>query len=510
MKKKKKRMHVFRLLNPKNLQKEVHVYGYNFSERTHLLILFLTLLGLIAIGLVFRIRPFGMAVIGAGALCAIPVLVLDMYKRMYQQKRFEDVLSYMEQMLYSFQKNGKILSSLRETAECFSGGMMRESVDKAVAYIEAGKAKTDAGLLKEALSFVEINYGCKKLFLAHELMLSAEEYGGDFERSLLMIMKDMEIWKRRIYRLQQDKKNTHTDNVMSIIMATILCAACLYVFDYMKVMFDTGILMDVFTTSLVQVTSVMFILMNMYVFLRSMKSLTKDWLSDDFGTDSESIRKAYDDVVNYDEKKETKRSALFAIPFLVAAIPAYFLFSKVIAIVFILVGAFLSVQHRIGINLARKDVVNAMYVAFPQWLMDMALLLQNNNVQVSIQKSRENAPAVLERELEDLQERILKEPEKVSSYTGFCAGFDIPETQSCMKMLYSISEAGVGSAQEQITNLLKNISEIQEQADKIQDENAAFKMRLIFSYPVAAAAVKMLIDMTVGMVAMFQLFGAIH
>ena len=151
-----------------------------------------------------------------------------------------------------------------------------------------------------------------------------------------------------------------------------------------------------------------------------------------------------------------------------------------------------------------------MYVAFPQWLMDMALLLQNNNVQVSIQKSRENAPAVLERELEDLQERILKEPEKVSSYTGFCAGFDIPETQSCMKMLYSISEAGVGSAQEQITNLLKNISEIQEQADKIQDENAAFKMRLIFSYPVAAAAVKMLIDMTVGMVAMFQLFGAIH
>ena len=108
MKKKKKRMHVFRLLNPKNLQKEVHVYGYNFSERTHLLILFLTLLGLIAIGLVFRIRPFGMAVIGAGALCAIPVLVLDMYKRMYQQKRFEDVLSYMEQMLYSFQKNGKI------------------------------------------------------------------------------------------------------------------------------------------------------------------------------------------------------------------------------------------------------------------------------------------------------------------------------------------------------------------------------------------------------------------
>lgn len=78
-----------------------------------------------------------------------------------------------------------------------------------------------------------------------------------------------------------------------------------------------------------------------------------------------------------------------------------------------------------------------------------------------------------------------------------------------MKMLYSISESGVGNAQEQINNLLKHIGEMQDAADKVLDENTNFKMKLIFNYPTGVAAAKMLIDMTVGMVLMFQLFGAI-
>lgn len=509
MKKKKDKVSLFKLLNPKNLQKEVHTYGYNFSAKTHVLILFLTLLGMIAIGLLFRIGVTGMVIIGVAALLMIPLLVIDMYKRMYQHKRFEDVLTYMEQMLYSFQKSGKILASLRETAECFNGGEMRDAIDKAINYIEDGRVQTDDGLLKEGLSFIEQKYSCTKLFMVHELMLSAEEYGGDFDRSLTMVLQDLDVWKRRVYRLQQEKKVTHTDNVLSILMCTALCAVSLYVIDYMKVMFNTDALMDIFKNVVVQCTSVVFILVCMYVFLKSNRSLTRNWLSDHDTAEDDKIKKAYDDVKNYDEKKEFKLSVLLAAPFFIAAVPVYMFFSKILGIACIVVGGFLSMQHKIGINLARTDVVNAMYVAFPQWLMDMALLLQNNNVQVSIEKSKDNAPAVLEKELEALQERIQEDPEKLTSYTQFCAGFDIPESQSSMKMLYSISEAGVGSAQEQITNLLKNISEMQEQADKVQDENASFKMKLIFNYPAAAAATKMMIDMIIGMVVMFQLFQTI-
>ena len=500
----------FRILNPKNLQKEVHAYGYNFSWKSHLLIVLLSLIGLTAIGFLFRINIANMVIIGTTVLAVIPVLVVDMYKKMYEHKRFADVNTYLEQVLYSFQKNGKVLASLRETEECFDRGEMRTRIGEAVQYIENGQAQTEKGLLKEGLGIIEQAYQCKKMYMVHELMISTEDYGGDVEKSILIAMESLDTWKRRIYKMQNEKKQSHHDNVFSIIVATLLCAACLYVFDYMKVMFDTPGLMDVFSTAAVQFTSTAFVIASILIYVKSSRMLTKNWLEDDGSFDEGLVRREYRDIMEYDDAKEKKRSIVWSMPFFIAAVPVYLFFSKWIAVVCVLVGGFMLIQHRVGMNIAQKDVISAMYVAFPQWLMDMALLLQNNNVQVSIEKSRENAPAVLEGELDRLSERIQENPERLTSYTDFCAGFDIPEAQSCMKMLYSISESGTGNAQEQINNLLKHIGEMQEQADKIVDENNSFRMHLIFAYPVAAAAVKMMVDMTVGMVVMFQLLGSIQ
>ena len=43
-----------RLLNPKNLQREVHVYGYRFSWRTHLMAVIAALVGIGGIGIFGR------------------------------------------------------------------------------------------------------------------------------------------------------------------------------------------------------------------------------------------------------------------------------------------------------------------------------------------------------------------------------------------------------------------------------------------------------------------------
>lgn len=509
MKKKIKKTGPFKYLNPRNLQKEVHMYGYNFSWKAHLLVIFLSMIGVMAIGYLFKLKILNMVIVGAAVLAVIPLLVIDMYKRMYEHKRFADVSTYLEQMLYSFQKGGKILYSLRETEECFDGGEMRDRIRQAIKYIEAGQAKTEKGLLKEGLEIIEATYNCKKMYMVHELMISSEDYGGDVERSILIAQEDLDIWKRRVYRLQNEKKVTHNDNVASILMSIALCAVTLYILDYMKIMFDVDSIMNIFTNIIVQATSTGLILISIWIYLKSNRMLTQNWLENDGNFNDELVRKEYVDIIEYDEGKEKKKSLIWAAPFFIASIPVAIFFSKAIAIICIIIGGFMLLQHRVGMNIARKDVINAMYIAFPQWLMDMAMLLQNNNVQVSIQKSMENAPAVLQEELIKLLERLRTDPDKLSSYTDFCAGFDVPETQSCMKMLYSISESGVGNAQEQINNLLKHIGEMQDAADKVLDENTNFKMKLIFNYPTGVAAAKMLIDMTVGMVLMFQLFGAI-
>ncbi|MBQ8280621.1 MAG: hypothetical protein IJZ23_12335 [Roseburia sp.] len=164
-------------------------------------------------------------------------------------------------------------------------------------------------------------------------------------------------------------------------------------------------------------------------------------------------------------------------------------------------------QHNIGYKIAKKDINKELYLALPQWLIEIALLLQNNNVQVSILKSSAEAPPVLQVELTQLAKRLQEHPGELLTYTSFCNQFDVPEITSCMKMLHAISESGVGNADIQITNLVKRVYEMQNFADTIRSQSAAFRMQLIFTYPVIAATIKLLIDLTFGTIFMFQMLG---
>ena len=500
---------IFRLLNPKNLQREVHVYGYHFSWKNQLLITVSALAAMAALGILFQLPIPFMLVIFLVMLVILPVLILSMYKRMYEQKRFADIVTDIEQLMYSFQKNGKAKLALMECEEAFGEGEMRTVIVKAIDYINKGQAETERGIIKEALEMIERAYSCKRIHLAHELVINAEEDGGEVEDSIALILEDTENWKRRVYKLQAEKKQSHTDNMISIIVATLLCAMCLYVIDHMRVLFQADGTGSIFQNMIVQISSEIFILFSMFVFTKSWKSLTGDWVREDKLYDDKKIRSMYREVIENDNKSISWKNLLATGIFGAAAVLAFFLSRKWICILLLLIAAFLLVSNKLGQKLVRQDVTNAIYVAFPQWLMEMALLLQNNNVQISIMKSAGRAPAVLEQELDRLIERMKTDPDKLSTYTGFCSDFSVPEALSCMKMLHSISESGVGNAKVQIHNLLGHMSRMQDAADHLMDENMMFKMHMIFSYPVFAAAVKMLIDMTVGMFLLFQIMGSV-
>lgn len=509
--KKKKEKRLFRglaLLNPKNLEKEVHVYGYNFSWKANILVMIGSLLGISAIGMLFQLKPVYFTAIIVAVIVVLPILIRDAYRRMYQQKRFADVVTYMEQILYSFQKSGKVVSALVETREIFDEGQMRETIDEAISYLNEGRPATEKGVLREALEIIEKPYECVKLHTVHELLISGEEYGGETENSILLVLSDLELYKRRGYKLQADKKASHTDNIISIIVATILCAVGLYVLDAMQDMFPAvAVDASIFQVVIIQITSLLFILFMLFVLVKSQRSLTTNWLQDEKMHEKDYLLGSYDTVMNYDESKEKKKSIIFAAPFLVGAIPVFIFYKAWLGIVLLLIGAFMLVQHRVGYNLAKKDINQELYIALPQWLMEIALLLQTNNVQVSIAKSIEGAPIVLQQELELLMERLQEAPDSLRSYTDFCRKFDIPEAQSCMKMLHAISESGTGNAKVQINNLIMRVNEMQDMADNIRNESLAFKAKMIFAYPVGGATVKLLVDLTIGMVFMMSMLG---
>lgn len=80
---------------------------------------------------------------------ALPAFILDTYKKMYEQKRFADAATYMEQMLYAFQKTGKVLSALKEARETFEPGHMRDIMDESIGHLEAGHSYSEKSVLME-------------------------------------------------------------------------------------------------------------------------------------------------------------------------------------------------------------------------------------------------------------------------------------------------------------------------------------------------------------------------
>lgn len=491
--------------NPKNLQKEVHAFGYDFRWQTYLLAFICVLLLIGAVGIFFRLQSNYIAIISLLVIVMLPVLIVDMYKRMYEQKRFADATDYMEQVLYAFRKNRKVLLALKECKDAMPEGMMKQTVAEAVEYLERGKARTEKGALGEALEMIESAYKCEKIHTVHELLISAEERGGNAEKSIQLLLDNIEVWKRQVYMLQSNKKKSHMDNVFSIVVASLLCGLAMYIMEVVKDMVYVGTDISVFKMTAVQVSSFAFILMCLWTFYKSTKKLTDNWLDVDRSKEK-SILRSYEYVKSYDEKKERNKSILIALPFLIASVPCYIWLSKAGSIVCILIAVFMLVQHRFSYNMSRKEVEKALYMAFPQWMMDIALLLQTNNVQVSIDESMSKAEAVLLEELQALKQRVEERPGDVQSYTEFCKEFNIPEIASCMKMLYSISESGTGNADAQIEDLMKHIHRFQEREAELRDENIAFNMKMIFFIPVAGTSIKLLVDMAAGTLLVFQLF----
>lgn len=495
------------MLNPRNLAKEVQIYGYHFSWKTHLAVVLISVFGIGAVGLLFQLEARLLIATMVIMFVALPALILDMYIKMYEQKRFADVTTYMEQVLYSFLKTEKVASALKETMDNFETGLMRDTIQEAIEHLETGNAYTEKGLLRESLEIIEKAYECPKLHTVHELLISAEEYGGEMEQSSFLLLNDLELWKRRGYNLQEEKKKSHTNNVLSIIVATALCAGALYALAAMPGLFGVDAPYNVFKVTLVQVTSFLFLLFLLFTFAKSMRSLTRNWLKEDGSRSMESVLGSYHRVVGYDEAKEKKKSLIWAAPFLIAAVALFFFAKTWASIIALTLAVVMLMQHKIGLDLAKRAVSEELYIVLPEWLMEMALLMQNNNVQVSILKSIPGAPELLRPELERLVERLQKEPDELSSYMDFCKDFDVPEIGSCMKMLHAISESGTGDAKVQINNLLARVQEMRNQAEEIQNKNAAYKVKLLFSYPVIGGTIKLFADLVVGMAYIFEMLG---
>ena len=96
-----------------------------------------------------------------------------------------------------------------------------------------------------------------------------------------------------------------------------------------------------------------------------------------------------------------------------------------------------------------------------------------------------------------MQESLDKNPESVIPFLDFMKDFDVPEIQSSMKMLYSISSGTGGNPKKQIAEIIRRNNMLLDKSEKNAFENAFAGFYGLFLAPAIVGSGKLLIDMFV-------------
>lgn len=92
---------------------------------------------------------------------------------------------------------------------------------------------------------------------------------------------------------------------------------------------------------------------------------------------------------------------------------------------------------------------------FPIWLRQIQILLQNNNVQHSLEKSFDSSPAIMKEELARLIESLRMDATDTEAYLNFMKDYEIYEISRAMKLLYRYHMVGASESYHQFQRMLE-------------------------------------------------------
>lgn len=486
----KKRTVFFYYLNPHNVSAAIATYGYAYSVKNTILMYGIAAAISAACGFLFRLGAVDILALAVYAMAMLPRIMINSYKNMYEQKRFSDVNIYMEQTLYSFKKMPKIITALSDAEKIIAGDSpMRDTIQKAIRHIQhAGSGEHS---LEDGLKMIEQDYRCQRLKDAHALMLKTEKIGGDYEAGIKILLSGRAIWETETCKFQKECKSRQ--RMVNIALA-LVCAVCLFT---PLILMEFAPQVSIVSSRVYRAGTVIMMLIAMYTYIRTDGMAAVNWLRDESALTEEEQRALYRKVKQFDVSSEKKKSLLWSLP--PAAISFLFFGMRLYfpAVLSLLVCCILINQHTIGYRLAKKRCRAEIEKAFPQWLMELSLLLQiSENVNAAIANSMEEAPVILADALRQMQEEIMEHPESNEPYINFMREFDILEIQSAMGMLYSISSGRGGDAQLQIDEILIKNSALLGQSEKAANENRLAALYWQFLFPSIIGGGKLLVDMT--------------
>ena len=432
-------------MNPKLLWDELRKYGYVFSWKKSILTYAIGVLAAVALGIFFRLQGGYLVALCVWVVLLLPLFLRNAYGHRYAQQQFMEANTYLEQFLYSFQKSGKILTTLEDVRKLFAGGEMREVLDDAIYHINHTYGEND--VMEKALQGIEEAYPVSQIATMHRFALQVERNGGECTEAILLMLDARRMWADRVYELLKEKVRKRFQIFVSVCFSLLLCTLLVLVANRINV--------DISQYFATKVSTLLVLMLDFYIFYRADSKLSGGYLEEELNQ-REYLRQ-------YEKVKKCVTTG----------------------------------KKQIGFGIAKRNVTRGIQMVFPRWLMEVSLLLQSENVQVAIMKSYDDAPLLLQPELKLLIEQLRLHPTEMEPYLSFLQDYPLPEIQSAMKMLYSISEGTGGNASSQIADIIRRNQVLMNKAERMKNEDALAGMYALFLAPQLTGAFKLLADMLV-------------
>ncbi len=430
-------------MKPKLLWDELKRYGYVFSVKRSILMYGMAVAFALLCGKFFRLERMYLLILCLWCACLFPFFLRNLYRNRYGQRQFVEINSYMEQFLYSFQKSGKILVTLKDVEKLFADGMMHTRIQEAIAYIE--DTYDEDHVEKKALAMIEQEYPIHHVAMIHRFALQVEEKGGEYGEAIRLMLDARRMWADRSYELLKEKKRKRTQILISVLVSLLLCSVFVYVAERVSLSI-TGF-------TIVKVVTLLTLLLDIWIFYVADRKLSMESMDETY--DEKELLRQYEKVKRSEEKKHAE----------------------------------------LGTRIAKKNVSRALQKMFPQWLLEVSLLLQSENVQVAIMESYDEAPVLMKPALRELIQKLQLRPTDMEPYLEFLQEYALPEVQSSMKMLYALSEGTGGNANNQISDIIRRNQLLLDQAQKMKNEDALGGLYALFLAPQLTGGAKMLVDM---------------
>lgn len=480
---------ILKYLNFKNFIKEVEGYGYSYSVAKYCKNILLSLATAIIMGMLLDVNTVGIAVLAGMVVVCFPYLVILHFRYLYEADKFEDVTDYMENMICSMERTGKIYESLKETLP-LTEGKMKEKLTQAIVTIN--KCDTYENIYRKALGIIEAEYKCPRMDVMHDFFIKIEMLGGNYKKSLDVIMTDLEAWREITYSIQKERKSRLNSVTACIAMAILVVVIML------KNLSGINYIVNLADNMLYQVSSVLFLGGSLLLYLMSQHALVRSWVREESTMKESEIKKDLNTIKKFDVAKAHKKNMLTSLVFVVG-IAIGVMQHSVYMIGFCMAGIFfLYGSAERHVRLAKKRITKEVKKAFPKWVRAVSLNLQIENTYMAMLKTVPDAPYVLREELKTTLELIEKNPGELWAYNKFFEGLKINEIRAIFKMFYALTEYGSTEdieAAKQIEAMIDRNNKLSIKAEKLANEDTLAIFNIYALFPMVLGGGKLLIDM---------------